>query len=318
MPGGGSTLRGRLIAAVPVPFDAAGRVDRAAQGRYVAHMAGKPVDGVAVWAHTGRGLRLSFDQRAEVLRDWRAGLSADRLVIAAAGAPPDANDWSDALARAQAMAHQAAELGAGALLVHPPTLARGRPDEDRLVLEYHDALGRAGLPLVLFYLYEAAGGVSYSAAVLGRLLERPEVVGIKVATLDSVMTYQDVARLVLDRFPEKVLLTGEDRFLGYSLVCGADAALIGMASAWTAPQADLLKSHRDGDAARFLALNARVDAFARATFRAPMEGYVQRMLWCLVHEGVLPASSAHDPWAPPLPPGEFEALGDVLDRLNRE
>jgi 4-hydroxy-tetrahydrodipicolinate synthase len=143
------------------------------------------------------------------------------------------------------------------------------------------------------------------------------VVGVKVATLDRVITYQDLARLVLERFPEKVLVTGEDRFFGYSLMSGAGAALIGMASAWSGPQAALLRYHFEGDAARFLALNAAVDSFARWTFRAPMEGYIQRMLWCLVHEGVLPFDSAHDPWGPPLPSNEFERTGEVLATLNR-
>jgi len=85
-----------------------------------------------------------------------------------------------------------------------------------------------GLPLILFYLYEAAGGVSYSPELLDELLTASEVVGIKMAMLDSVMTYQDVSRQLQARHPKKLLITGEDRFLGYSLRCGARAALIGM------------------------------------------------------------------------------------------
>lgn len=309
------SLTGRLIPAVPVPFDDAGRIDRDAQVRYAEGMGGRPIGGVAVWAHTGRGLRLTVDQRAAVLTDWKLGLAGRAPLFAAAGAPPGRNDVADAIAGARAMADQAAVLGADALLVHPPTFARGRQDEDRLVLEYHSALARSGLPLFLFYLYHAAGGVAYGAAVLGELLARPEVVGIKVATLDSVMTFQDLAELVANRHPGKLLVTGEDRFLGYSLMCGAGAALVGMGAACTALQADLLSTHRNGDAPGFLTLSGRVDRLARATFREPIEGYVQRMLWCLVHEGVIPRGSAHDPWAPQLPPEEFDRIGDVMRRL---
>ena len=43
----------------------------------------------------------------------------------------------------------------------------------------------------------------------------------KMATLDSVMTYQDVSRQLRERHPEKLFITGEDRFLGYSLRRGA-------------------------------------------------------------------------------------------------
>jgi 4-hydroxy-tetrahydrodipicolinate synthase len=307
-----------MIAAVPVPFDRDGRIDRSAQERYVAHLSAEPVDGVAVWAHTGRGLRLGVEQRADVLRDWRAGFGGTRPVIAAAGAGPGSTSWESVLAAARSMAEHAAELGADALLVYPPTFARALPDCDRRVVAYHDAIAAAGLPLILFYLYESAGGLSYSQAVLAELLARPEVIGIKVATLDSVMTFQDVARLVVERFPDRVLVTGEDRFLGYSLMCGAQAALIGMASARSALQAALLRSHRAGDAARFLEINAAVDRLGRGTFRAPMEGYIQRMLWCLVHDGIIPAASACDPWGPSLAPEEFARLGAILAGLIRE
>ena len=78
--------------------------------------------------------------------------------------------------------------------------------------------------------------------------------------------------------PGKVVITGEDRFLGYSLLCGARAALIGMAAACTQIQAELLRAHREHDAGRFLDLCRSVDDLAQHTFVAPMEGYILRML----------------------------------------
>ena len=210
----------------------------------------------------------------------------------------------------------AANLGADALLVHPPVAFRDRDDQDPLILDYHAELAEVGLPLVLFYLYEAAGGISYPPELLGALLERPEVLGIKVATLDSVMTFQDIARLIRERAPGKLLITGEDRFLGYSLMCGAQAALVGMAAACTPCQAELIRSFQRGDAQRFLELSAAVDDLAQHTFLAPMEGYIQRMLWCLVHQGVIPEDAAHDPWGPTLDPSEFDRIGTCIRRLE--
>jgi 4-hydroxy-tetrahydrodipicolinate synthase len=311
-------LRRKFLPAVPVPFDREGRIDCAAHERYVAHLSEQPVDGVAVWAHTGRGLWLTEAQRAEVLTAWRRAMRHGRIVIAAAGSPPRQRDPERVIAAAEAMGRQAAELGADALLVHPPVAIRGRPEQDRLVLQYHTAVARAGLPLVLFYLYEAAGGIAYGPHVLAELLARPEVVGIKVATLDSVMTYQQVARVVRTFAPGKILLTGEDRFLGYSLMAGAQAALIGMGSACTALQHTFLQSYWSGDAARFLALNRVIDDLAMHTFVAPMEGYIRRMLWCLVHAGVIPQEAAHDPWGPPLGTAEFDEIGAFLERMNDE
>lgn len=56
-----------LIPAVPVPFDEQGGIEEAAQQTYIAWMAGQPVAGVALWVHTGRGLRLTREQRIAVL-----------------------------------------------------------------------------------------------------------------------------------------------------------------------------------------------------------------------------------------------------------
>jgi 4-hydroxy-tetrahydrodipicolinate synthase len=215
------------------------------------------------------------------------------------------------------MARQATALGADALLVHPPIAFRGRTDQDRLVLQYHAAIAEAGLPLLLFSLYEAAGGISYGPHLLAELLARPEVLGIKVATLDSVMTFQQIARLVRTTAPEKLLITGEDRFLGYSLMAGAGTALIDLGAACSALLDAFLQSYWSGDAAGFLALNGPIDDLAMHTFLAPMEGSIQRMLWCLVHAGVIPAAAAHDPWGPRLGTAEFDQIGACLARLPR-
>ena len=312
-------LEGGLIPAVPVPFSPAGQIHAAAQEAYVAHMARQPIAGVAVWAHTGRGLLLDAGQRAEVLRSWRAGLPRYQAVIAGAGAnaklEPDPGRYVDAAVR---MAEEALALGTDALLVYAPTLFRDHPDRDARVIAYHERLARLDAPLVLFYLYEAAGGIGYSPAVLKALLRLPQVVGIKMATLDSVMTFQDVAAQIAREQPEKVLITGEDRFLGYSLMCGARSALIGMGAGCTAMQADLLRAHCEGKAERFLDLSRRADVLAAHTFVAPMEGYIRRMLWVLVHEGVIPPDAAHDPWGPPLDESEFTKLGLLMRNLTRD
>jgi 4-hydroxy-tetrahydrodipicolinate synthase len=314
---GPNDLRGKLFPAVPVPMQSDGRIHQQALARYVTHLSEQPIGGVAVWAHTGRGLWLTAEQRGAVLTAWRDGLPSGRLVIAAAGAPPRERHADQVFLAARTMAQQAAELGADALLVHPPVAFRGHQDQERLVLEYHVAVSEAGLPLILFYLYEAAGGIAYGPEVLAQLLARPEVLGIKLATLDSVMRFQEVARLVRDRAHEKVLVTGEDRFLGYSLMCGAEAALIGMGAACSALQDALLQSYRAGDAAQFLALSSQVDDLAQHTFVPPMEGYILRMLWCLVHQGVIPPEAAHDPWGPRLGPGEIDRIRDCLARIGQ-
>ena len=306
-----------LIPAVPVPFTAKGEIDAAAQERYVAWMAKQPIKGVAVWAHTGRGLLMKREQRIEVLRSWSEGLGPGKLVVAGVGGLPErAEDFSAYLDSALGMARDALDHGAHAFLIHPPRLFHHVASNEDLLLTYHQALASTGAPQFLFYLYEAAGGFPYSSEHLRALFALPGVAGIKFATLDSVMTFQRITGLMAREFPKQLVITGEDRFLGYSLMCGAQAALIGMGAACTALQAGMMQAYYDGQAGEFLALSGKVDRLSQVTFIPPMEGYIRRMLWALVHQGVIGRESAHDPWGPTLPESEFVELGKALVELG--
>jgi len=221
-----------------------------------------------------------------VLSTWRAALP-DKVIVAGANSVE--------------MAREAKALGADALLAFP---RRADP------VRYHQALGRE-LPVIAFYLYEAAGGVAYDDDTIRGLLDLPDVIGIKVATLDSVMTFQRIAE-VARAYPDKLLVTGEDRFLGYSLMMGARAALVGMGAALTDLQARLLAAYGARDIPAFLRLSALVDAFSVATFTPPLEGYVRRMLWALAADGVLPADACDDPWGPDLGAAGREAVAGAV------
>lgn len=270
-----------LIPAVPVPHRGS-VMDAEAQRGYAQWMAAQPVAGVAVWAHTGRGPHLSPEARREVLDTWREALP-NGVVIAGA--------------RDIGMAIEARRGKADALLAFP---------QQSDPVGYHQRLSRE-LPVIAFYLYQAAGGVDYDDATLHGILELPNVIGIKVATLDSVVTFQRIAGL-LRQHPSKLLITGEDRFLGYSLLLGARAALIGMGAALPDLQADLLRARDAEDWPRFILLSDLCDRFGQVTFTAPMEGYIRRMMWAAAADGGLPPDACDDPWGPPLPGGEREAV----------
>jgi 4-hydroxy-tetrahydrodipicolinate synthase len=316
-------LRHTVIPAVPVPFAADRMVDGTAMQMYARWLARQGVGAVAVWAHTGRGLQLSAPERAHVLDVWRGALG-DIPIVCGVGVPVDVELPTDPVARTArsaaetaSMAESAREGGAGAVLVYPPTSLRGMSNIDARVLEVHQAVSDVGLPVITFYLYEAAGGIPYSSEALHAILALPNVIGIKVATLDSVMTFQDIALAVRGGAGGSLLITGEDRFLGYSLMAGADAALIGLASACTDCSVDLLNAWFARDHETFHGLSDWLDRFAQATFTHPMEGYVQRLLWALQADDVI-AVGALDPYGPSLPLSErdavLRAVGDLRSR----
>ena len=127
-------------------------MDAAAQRGYARWMAAQPIAGVAVWAHTGRGPHLSADARREVLETWREAMP-DRVL--------------DAGARDIGMAIEARRGKADALLAFP---------QANDPVGYHQRLSRE-LPVIAFYLYQAAGGVDYDDRTLHGILELPNVIG---------------------------------------------------------------------------------------------------------------------------------------------
>jgi len=312
-----ATLAGGLVPAMPVMFDREGRFHERAHEAYVAFMSSQPIAGAAVWAHTGRGLLLDEDTARVVMQQWRQGLPRKPL-IAGVGAHSKYSNPQEATSATLSMASAAAEYGADALLIYPPSWLRDHEQRDSLIVEHHKHLAELGLPLVLFYLYEAAGGVRYTAEVLDELLALPNVIGIKMATLDSVMTYQDVACHIQSRHPDKLLITGEDRFLGYSLRRGAEAALIGMAAVCTDLQAELLTAHFQQRAERFLELSDIVDQLAEVLFIHPMEGYIGRILFALSKLGIIPVEAANDPWGPALTPHDVENITNIFCRKEAQ
>jgi len=310
-----ATLTGGLIPATPVMFDREHRFHEPAHEAYVAFMSSQPIAGVAVWAHTGRGLLLDDETARRVMQQWRVGLP-DKPLLAGVGARSNQSTPGDATGATLSMASAAVDYGADALLVYPPFWLKHQDQQDALIVEHHRRLSDLGVPLVLFYLYEAAGGISYSPDVLDELLALPNVIGIKMATLDSVMTYQNFARQIQSRHSDKLLITGEDRFLGYSLRRGGQAALIGMGAVCCDLQAELIEAHFVGNAERFLELSDLVDQLAEVLFIDPMEGYIGRILCALAILGVIPSDAANDPWGPPLTRQEIDNITIVLNSLN--
>src|SRR3989441_7694432 len=141
------------------------------------------------------------------------------------------------------------------------------------------------------------------------------VTGVQTCAL-PILTFQRLAGLIRDH-PGKLLITGEDRFFGYSLVMGAQAALVGMGAALTSLQVELIETFRTGDFAKFVRLAGVCDRFAAATFSPPIEGYVRRMLWALAADGVIPDDACDDPWGPILPPAERQTVLRAVQEARR-
>ncbi|MFF8387138.1 dihydrodipicolinate synthase family protein [Streptomyces kanasensis] len=307
-------LRGTVLPAVLTPMDTAGSVDLPALRRYAERIAAERVGGVAVWAHTGRGLCLAPADRRHVMTVWRDVL--DVPVVAGAGVPRSERAATQPAAEdaTVAMAVEAAGLGADAVMVYPMARYGGLPDGvERAVALHERVAAESGLPVLGFFLHAGAGGYPYPPELVRRLLALPSTAGIKIATLDRAVDCQDAVRAA--QGSGRLVVTGEDRMFGPSLMWGADTALVGIAAARVGLTTAVLDAWTAGDAGAFLRASDRLDRFAEVTFLAPIEGYVRRMMWAAVWEGIIPEEAAHDPYGPPLPEAERHAVVACLEEL---
>ncbi|MFI7066146.1 dihydrodipicolinate synthase family protein [Kribbella sp. NPDC050124] len=308
-------LRGTLLPAVVTPMDTDGVIAYDALTAYAGRMATEPIGGVAMWAHTGRGLYLSAADRSKVLETWRE--ATDVPIVAGVGVPraEAAETLQEAADATVAMALQAAAGGADAVMVYPLAALGEQPDGHAQAVALHERVAaESGLPLVGFYLHGEAGGYPYSPELIRDLLSLDAMLGVKTATLDRAIGCQDA--IWAGRDTGKLLITGEDRMYGPSFMWGADTALVGIAAAQVELSAAVLRAWTSGDHSGFLTASDRLDRFAAATFYAPIEGYVQRMHWAAVWEGLIPEDAAHDPYGPDLPAAERDVVIRCLEELS--
>lgn len=310
-------IKGDILPAVPVPVLKNGEIHLESQRNYVRWMNEQPVNAVAIWAHTGRGLDLTKSQRSVVFKEWREGLDKDKLILCGVGSKlrKGISD-EEYIQEAVYMAREAKELGADLIMQYAPILFKGRKKQDEMILKYHKEISKVGLPMVLFFLYEEAGGITYSLDVLRELFKIENVIAIKMATLDSVMTYQDVSNMIKEENSNIALITGEDRMFGYTMMRGAKGALIGLSSIYTKLQKDMVDAYFNKDYKKFIEYSELVDNLAEHTFYQPMEGYIERVLYILAQKNIISKEAVNDPYGPGIDDSEKERIDKFISELG--
>jgi 4-hydroxy-tetrahydrodipicolinate synthase len=282
-------LRG-IIPAIATPMTPGGEIDLPGYPKYIEWLLEQGPIALAVNMDTGEGPHLTPDEKVTIL-ETVAGIVNGRCLIVAGVAGP-----STAAAKANARAALAA--GANALVVFPIPAFLGEPLKPEVPYHYHAAIAEAAdLPLILFNLQPALGGVLYSTEVLHRLIEIPSVVAIKEACFNALRFLQ--VKAALESASRRItLLTGNDNFIYESFVLGAEGALLGFSTLGTREQVEMLAKvcAHDYDSAQ--ALGARLQPLADTIFAPPVVDYRARTKEALVMLGVLDRADVRPPLLP--------------------
>jgi 4-hydroxy-tetrahydrodipicolinate synthase len=282
-------LRG-LIPATVLPMTADARIDEAALRRYMQHVAAAAPKAVAINADTGEGPHLWPDERRRVL-EIVVDEIGDRIpVVAGLGA-----QFTE---QAVKLAREYRDVGASAFLVFPISAYQGQPLDPEVPLRYHAAIGDAtGLPLVLFNLQPALGGVLYTPETLYRLCRVTQVAAIKEASFDAKL-FVEAREAVKAARPDCVFLTGNDNFIYESFVLGAEGALIGFGAVATRRQVEMIELALEGNHAEGSAIMETLTPLANAIFAAPVRNYRARTKEALVMQGILERATVREPLLP--------------------
>jgi len=294
-----------LIPATVTPLTDGFALDLPALRSYVRWLRGfEGVKALAVNMDTGEGPHLSREERRQVLEAYAEGVQGRIPLLAGVAARYTAE--------AVELARDAASSGASGLVVFPIPAFAGESLPPELPYEYHAAIARAtGLPLVLFQLQPALGGVIFTPDTLRKLLEIDQVVAIKEASFDR-SRFDETARLVAAAPRRIALLTGNDNFILDSFLAGADGALIGMGTVAVAEQVDMIAKAKAGDEAGARRIDqAVVGPLAEVLFARPVRNYRARIKEALRLLGVIPNTAVRPPLLP-LSEAERWAVANAL------
>jgi 4-hydroxy-tetrahydrodipicolinate synthase len=291
-----------LIPATVVPMDADGNPDEPALREYIRWVADQGPVALAINVDTGEGPHLTHDEKLRILEVVKEEVSI-----------PCINGLAGPFTRqAVQQARDFKAAGADGLLVFPIPAYLSDPLDPDIPVEYHRAVAEVGLPLILFQLQPALGGVNYDLGTLEQLAGIDGVVAIKEASFDA-RRYVDTVTMI-NELPEPItILTGNDNFILESFILGCEGALIGFGAVMTQEQVDMIDAWKAGRIEEAKELGRRVQRLADVVFAKPVANYRARLKECLVLLGVLEQAHVR----PPLIPVSVEER-ELLERTLKE
>lgn len=282
-------LRG-IIPAIVTPMTNDAELDLPALRRYAHWLADQGPVALAVNVDTGEGPHLTADEKRQTLETVAEAVAGKCRVVGGVAGPSTAQGVINARA-AQAS-------GADALLVFPISAFLGQPLNPEVPYRYHAAIAEAvDLPLILFQLQPALGGVLFTTEILHRLITIPSVSAIKEASFDAMRFLQ--VKAALDSASRKItFLTGNDNFICESFILGAEGALLGFSTIGTREQVTMLDAIQRGDIAEARELGQRLQPLADVIFAPPITDYRARTKEALKMLGILENTTVRAPLLP--------------------
>jgi len=239
----GSDLAG-VFAPITTPFDAAtGDVSPQHLKDNVTRLLAGGLDGIVVAGSTGEAPLLDPDEQRHAVAWTREVTPEGKWLVAGTGA--------ESTRQAIALTRAAAEAGADAVLVRPPSYFPAVAA--RALANYYRAIADASPVPVLVYNIPKYTHVSLPAELLQELSTHTRVVGVKDSSgdLKNLAAYREAA-------PEWAVFVGSASLLLSALEIECDGGIVAVACYAPRLCADLVAAFHAGDRAAAIALQDRI------------------------------------------------------------
>ena len=295
-----------LIPAMLTPMNNKFEVDYEQLEDYVKWLLSFNIGGLAVNVDTGEGPSLFPEERIKILKTV-VGIVKGKVPIIAG---LQARNTLEAVK----LAREAKEAGADALLVFPHPAFIGEPNLE-VIFEYHKEVAeKADIPLILFQLQPALGGVLFRLETLLKLVEINRVIAIKEASFDA-KRFIDTAR-ALRKAPRKIMiLTGNDNFIYESLILGAEGGLLGFGTIAVDKQVEMFNLVAEGRYEEAREIWEELIPLEEVIFAKPVRDYKTRLKEALVMMGVLKTAYVRPPLRP-ISNEERARIREILKKLR--
>jgi len=225
---------------------------------------------VLILGTTGEAPTVTDAEADELLRRAVRRLGGQLPVIAGTGT----NSTTSTVERTR----RACEQGVDGVLVVTPYY--NRPGQEGLARHFSTVADASSVPVIL-YNVPSRTGCDLLPETVGRLAEHPRIIGIKEATGKVIRAAQIVERCG-DDF---LVLSGDDASCRELLLAGGQGVVSVTANVAPALMRAMVDAALEGDAARALAIDERLQPLHRALF---LESNPIPVKWAVAQLGLIP------------------------------
>jgi 4-hydroxy-tetrahydrodipicolinate synthase len=258
-----------IVPAVTTPFSGSGEVDAGALGRNTEWLIENGATGLVGTGTMGEAQSLSAAERRLVLQTL-AETAGDRATVTAGVS-------SETPARSIAYAADAAEAGAGALMLLPPL---GYGGDAREVEAFYRAVAEATELPVMAYNNPKSSGTDMGPDLIARLAELDGVVAVKECSGDA----RRLAEILNATEGLEVLVGGDDWALE-GFAAGATGWISGVANVAPRECVELYRLCGEGRLEEARTVYARILPLARLDMRPKLVQYFKAAMDAVGREG---------------------------------